>query len=144
MQLSPHFSLAELTVSEVAARAGLANSPNEMTLEHMKVLAQGLELCRTALGHPIHVNSGYRSSMVNSMIGGVANSAHVLGYAADITCEAFGTPRAVAGKLAASLSHYDQIIFEYNSWVHVSFDPQNRRQLLTKAVGEPYVTGLIS
>ena len=131
MYLTDHFSLEELTASEVAARARLSNSPPEMVLEHLKVLAQGLELVRSILGNnPLIIHSGYRSTMVNRLVGGVSNSAHCAGWAADFICPAFGPVLLVCNEVAKKLVNFDQIIFEYGSWCHVSFDPQNRKQVL--------------
>ena len=61
MMLSEHFTLEELTASEVAARAGIDNTPSAETMRNLLRLATGLELVRAALGNnPIHVTSGYR------------------------------------------------------------------------------------
>src|SRR5213596_4190034 len=91
MMLSEHFSLEELTASEVAARAGIDNTPSAETMRNLLRLAAGLELVRAALGnHPIHVTSGYRSPRLNQMIGGAKNSMQTRGLAADVLCPAFG------------------------------------------------------
>src|SRR5438093_11543543 len=91
MMLSEHFSLEELTESEVAARAGIDNTPSAETMRNLLRLAAGLELVRAALGNnPIHVTSGYRSPRLNQMVGGAKNSMHTQGLAADILCPAFG------------------------------------------------------
>ena len=71
MMLSAHFSLEELTASEVAARADIDNTPSAEVLRNLKRLAEGLELVRVALGNkPVHVTSGYRSARLNQMVGG--------------------------------------------------------------------------
>jgi len=75
MMLSEHFSLEELTASEVAARAGIDNTPSAETMRNLLRLAAGLELVRAAIGNnPIHVTSGYRSPRLNQMVGGAKNS----------------------------------------------------------------------
>lgn len=132
MQLSPHFSLAELTVSANAARLGLDNSPPPEILDRLRLVAEQMELVRAALGNkPIIVTSAYRSPAVNRAAGGAKASAHMEGWAVDFTCPAFGTPIEVAVRLAKSSLTYDQLIHEHGIWVHISFDPRNRGQKLT-------------
>lgn len=145
-QLSDHFSLAELTVSDTAKRLGIPNTP---TTDHMHnltmVLAPGLERVRAVIGGPVLVTSGYRNPRVNAAVGGVANSAHALGYAADITHPRY-TALAVARMLRDHLrGHFDQLILESSRGVvHISFDPRARRQVMTQAgaAGSSIVYGL--
>lgn len=132
MNLSDHFTLEELTHSEVALRKGLDNTPDADTVENLRELAQGLEVVRSHLGgNPLHINSGYRSAKVNAAVGSKETSAHRLGYAADFTCEAFGSVRQICETLRDSDILFDQVIWEFQSWVHISFDPKARRQVLT-------------
>ena len=109
------------------------------------MLAALLEQVRTILGgHSIHISSGYRSLMLNRHIGSSDTSAHIRGWAADFTCPSFGTPIAVSKKIAESNLKFDQLIFE-GTWVHISCDPQNRRQLLTARFKDGhtyYTTGI--
>jgi len=103
MMLSEHFSLEELTASEVAARAGIDNTPSPEAMGNLLRLAEGLELVRAALGNnPIHVTSGYRSPRLNQMVGGAKNSMHMQGLAADILCPSFGPPLEVCRAIATS------------------------------------------
>jgi len=60
----------------------------------------------------------------------VAIHLHIQGYAVDFTCPGFGTPKEVAKKIAESDIKYDQLIYE-GTWIHLSVDPRNRRDLLT-------------
>ena len=132
--LSDHFSLDEFTASQTATRNGIKNTPSETVVENLRMLAALLEQVRELLGGgAIHISSGYRSLALNRHIGSSDSSAHVRGYAADFTCPAFGTPIEVAKKIAESNLKFDQLIYESgaNPWVHISCDPQNRRQLLT-------------
>ena len=131
MNLSEHFSYEELIISQTASRRGLDNTPPADILPHLIVTAQGLERVRALLGHPIIVSSGYRAPEVNRLVGGASDSAHCLGYAADWTCPAFGTPRECAIKVRDSGIVFDQLIMEFGDWVHLSFDPRMRRQSLT-------------
>lgn len=141
MQLSPHFSLAEFTLSQTAARKGLDNTPDATVIHRLTVTAINMERVRDVLGdRPISVSSGYRALAVNQAVGGSATSAHVLGWACDFICPAFGDPLAICHALAASDLKFDQLI-EEGTWVHISFDPRMRRQVKTKtATG--YADGL--
>ena len=130
MNLSPHFTLAEMTVSEVAARRGIPNEPTPEALDALYRTATGLEAVRAVLGKPIIVTSGYRSPAVNRLVGGQPSSQHLRGEAADFICPAFGTPAEVVAALVKSAVQYDQCILEFGRWVHISFAPAFRRMAL--------------
>lgn len=129
------FSLEEMTHSDTAARLGINNVPKGVTLACLHEVAENMVHVRKLLGDkPIHVNSGYRSPELNKHIPGSSNtSAHTLGWACDFTCKDFGTPLQVAKAIARDklMEDVDQLIHEYDSWVHISWDPRNRRQMLT-------------
>ena len=93
-QLSPHFTLEELTFSETASRLGIDNTPSDELIEHAKqYLVPGLERVRVFLDQPIHVNSGYRSVELNAAVPGSSNtSQHTKFEAGDLTCQDYGTP----------------------------------------------------
>jgi hypothetical protein len=129
MRLSDNFYLGEFTQSDTALRLGIQNIPSPSIMGNLKKLADGLEKVRALLGHPITVSSGYRSPTLNRAIGGSENSAHCLGYAADIKCWKFGTPDEIVRKLKESDIEVDQCICEGN-WVHISFSPAMRNQYL--------------
>jgi hypothetical protein len=130
LQLTEHFSLEELTHSDIGTRKGIDNTPDVDAVENLKVLARTMEQIRGLLGHPIHVNSGYRGPKLNSAVGGSKTSAHMEGLAADFVCPSFGTPKEIAVEIAASDIAFDQLI-EEGTWVHISVDPRMRRQVLT-------------
>ena len=143
--LSEHFSLNEFTASQTATRYGIDNTPNETVIENLRMLAKLLEQVRELLGgNSIRISSGYRSLALNRHIGSSDTSAHIRGYAVDFTCQAFGTPIQVAKKIAESNLKFDQLIYE-GTWIHISCDPKNRRQLLTanfKGGKAFYTTGI--
>ena len=125
MQLSEHFSLGELTASEIAVRKGLDNSPTGVELDNLVRLAQKLEEVRKVLGKPIMVNSAFRSIEVNEAVGGVKTSQHCLGCAADIRIPNM-TPDEVCRAIIASDIQFDQLIREFwdkekgGGWTHIS------------------------
>ncbi|KAA9018288.1 D-Ala-D-Ala carboxypeptidase family metallohydrolase [Sphingobium limneticum] len=138
-QLSKHFTLAEMTVTT----SGLANNPNPQQLARLTATAQAMEPVRALLAAPIRVNSGFRSAAVNKAVGGKPTSAHAQGYAVDFVCPAFGDPMTICRAIVASGIKFDQLIMEKNRWVHLSFDPRMRQQVLSWW-GGPYKSGLVS
>jgi putative chitinase len=155
-KLSEHFSLAELTVSSTAEKLGIPNRPTPQHLANLKRLAAGLETVRSVLGDcAIVVTSGYRNPQINKAVGGVANSAHALGHAADFRAAGFsalGAARKIRDAHAAGLIEFDQLILETSRGiVHISFDPEGgtkkkgmRGDVLTQAAGpgSPFQQGL--
>lgn len=132
MRLSPHFTLDELTFSEYAERNNVNNEPSDTTIERLLVTASKLEQVRSVLNdRSIHVSSGYRSPTLNLAIGGSKSSAHTVGYAVDFTSPNFGTPYQICKAIMASPIKFDQLIWEFGRWVHISFDPKARGEILT-------------
>lgn len=120
MQLSPNFSLEELTRSETAARGGWDNTPNDQELENLKRLAALLQDVKAAVGgNPVMINSGFRSKPVNDAVGSKDSSQHRLGCAADLRVPGM-TPRQVVEACIAANVQFDQIILEFDSWTHIS------------------------
>lgn len=131
MGLTDHFSIAELSHSATAERMGIDNTPPQSMTTSLFVLAVGLEQVRKLLdNHPLHIESGYRCQALNAAIGGARNSAHMQGYAADFTCAAYGIPLDIAHAIVGSDIQFDQLIQE-GTWVHISFAPAMRRDVLT-------------
>lgn len=119
MQLSDHFTLEELTHSEVAERKNLDNTPNATEIANLTRLAGLLEQVRSLLNKPIMLNSGFRSKAVNDSVGSKDTSQHRIGCAADIRVPGM-TPKQVVEAVIASNIGYDQIIEEFGSWTHIS------------------------
>ena len=134
MNLTPHFTLDELTSSETAERNGWDNTPNDQELENLKRLADMLEQVKVVLGgKPIMINSAFRSKKVNDAVGSKDTSQHRIGCAADIRVPGM-TPDEVVRKVIASGIAYDQIIREFDRWTHISvpssMDTTPRKQAL--------------
>jgi hypothetical protein len=130
MQLTPHFSLEELTFSSTAVRLGIDNTPSPEVVANLTALCLELEIVRSLLGFPMHIDSGYRCPALNSVVNGVPNSAHLSGWAADFICPVFGTPLDIVRAIAASNIQFDQLIQE-GTWVHISTAPTLRQEVLT-------------
>ena len=120
MNLSPNFTLEELTRSEAAARNGWDNTPNEAEIENLKRLAAMLQDVKAAVGgKPVIINSGFRSKQVNDAVGSNDRSQHRLGCAADLRVPGM-TPRQVVEACIEAKVPFDQIILEFDSWTHIS------------------------
>jgi len=137
MRLSPHFTLAEMLESQTARRKNITeqfNPPPEV-ITNLRLLCKNvLEPLRMAVGQPIKVSSGYRTLRLNRAIGGARNSQHLVGEAADIQGITL-TNRQLFNKIKQLKLPFDQLIWEFGNdqnpaWVHVSFGPRNRRQIL--------------
>lgn len=131
IMLSDHFSLEELIFSSTAAVHGIDNNPPFEIVARLRSLAYGLETVRAWLGgRPLHIDSGYRCPALNQLVRGVPDSAHVQGWAADFICPDFGPPLQIVRSLQNTTLTFDQLIQE-GTWVHISFAPTKRRQVLT-------------
>ncbi len=139
MNLTQHFTLAELIDSPTAIRKGIDNTPPTEVVANLARVAATLEQIRALVGGPITVSSGYRCAALNHAVGGAANSAHVDGLAADINAPGM-TPRALAVLIRDAGVALDQIIFEGN-WVHVGLSAgAPRGQVLTANFSGGHVT----
>lgn len=142
-KLTDHFSLAEMTASETAARKGIDNTPSPAIIKNLTRTAQLLERVRVLLGSkPILVSSGYRSPTLNAAVGGSKSSAHIQGLAADFICPGFGTPLEICQRLESLGVEFDQLIQE-GTWVHIGLAAEgvkSRRQVLTAKFGEGAAT----
>ena len=134
MNITPHFTLNELTASESAERNGWDNTPTDAELENLKRLADMLEQVKVVLGgKPIMINSAFRSKKVNDAVGSKDTSQHRLGCAADLRVPSM-TPDEVVRKIVASGINFDQVIREFDRWTHISVpnspDTPARKQAL--------------
>ena len=124
-KLTEHFSLEELYRSDTATAMKINNKPNAQETEHLKELCEKiLEPLRVKIGFPIIVNSGYRGPKLNAAIPGSSKtSAHQYGYVADIVCPAYGNAKEFCKYVVKFLNDnkiaFDQVIYEYDSWVHI-------------------------
>ncbi len=134
IQLTPHFSLREMTHSAWAEAHHVDNTPNALQTAALENLCRTvLEPLRQKFG-PILINSGFRSPRVNAAVHGVGASKHLSGEAADIRIPDLATGRAYY-RFLCTLKDIDQLLFEYNRagamWIHVSscLNPaENRNQ----------------
>ena len=138
MKISDHITYAEAIHSNTAKRKGIDNTPSQIQVDAMKLLADKIfEPLRKWVGGPIKVNSFFRSEALNEAIGGTSSSQHCKGQAIDID-DVYGR------KTNADMYHwiqmnldYDQMIWEFGTdmqpnWIHVSYvsEEKNRNKCL--------------
>ena len=137
MNLSPHFTLAELTVTD---HREFDNSPTQEEISNLQRLAYLLEKVKDTLGgKPIMVNSAFRSKAVNDAVGSSDKSQHRLGCACDFRVPGITPDEVVRAVIAANLP-YQQLIREFSDpvkgggWTHISIpnteDAEPRKQAL--------------
>ena len=141
-QLTPHFSLEELTVTQ---HRELDNTPDDAVIANLTRLAEFLEKVKVLFGgKPIMVNSAYRSPAVNKAVGSKGTSQHLLGCAADIRIPGM-TPDQVCKAVIASDLGFDQVIREFDAWTHISIPnvegdtPRRQALIIDKTGTRPYV-----
>ena len=139
VQLTKHFSLEELCASATAKARGIQNKPNAQQIISLVYLAAYvLEPLREAMHEPIPISSGFRCEQLNRAVGGVSNSQHMRGQAADLCINGDLKKGRKWFDYIKTHLNFDQLIWEHSSngtyWVHVSFvHPdfgRNRRQAI--------------
>lgn len=121
MNLSPHFTLAEMTRTS----SGLANVPTDAEVKALTALCVTLlEPVRNRFG-PVSIHSGFRSKAVNAKIGGSKTSQHMRGEAADFHCPGATLEDVMRWIVVESGLSYGQVILEGHTageptWIHLS------------------------
>jgi len=145
VHLSKHFTLDELAHTS----SGLTNRPTQLVIKHLtKVCENVLEPVREQFKRPLVISSGYRSLAVNRAVRSADTSQHIKGEAADFHVQGHSVYE-VAAWINDNLD-FDQLILEnfvpsqlYSGWVHCSYGPRMRNQILTKFRGSSnYYPGL--
>ena len=129
-----HFKLEEFIKSDVAIRNTIDNTPGEQEKKNIEALVENiLDPLRGAYNRPIIVTSGFRSKTLNTLLKGNKTSQHLTGQAADIRSieDTVQENKKIFDLIQKLNLPYDQLIDEYNyNWVHVSYSPRHRRQIL--------------
>ena len=132
IKIGKYFSLPEMCSSTTAKAKGIDNTPGTKEIVNLTLLCtKVLDPLRAANG-PITISSGYRSPQLNKLVGGVSNSQHVTGQAADISIKG---DIAYGKKLFNWIKQhveFDQLIWEHNKqgtyWIHVSYNLDGNRK----------------
>ena len=134
-----HFTIEEMYASDTAKRLGIDNKPSVQKMINLVYLcAYVLEPLRVAMNEPIKIGSGYRCEKLNKAVGGVYNSQHMKGQAADLCIDGDMEKGRRWFNYIKNHLPFDQLIMEHNSkgsyWVHVSFVfpdfGKNRRRVI--------------
>lgn len=137
--ITMHFTIEELYASATAKAKGIDNKPGVQQLINLVYLtAYVLEPLREAMKEPIKINSGYRCPQLNRAVGGVSNSQHLKGQAADICIDGDMKKGRKWFDYIRQHLQFDQLIWEHDKsgtyWIHVSFVPpaygRNRKQVI--------------
>ena len=142
-----YFKFSELTASATAERLAIDNTPPRAAQQMLTVLVeQLLDPIRRRYGAPIIVTSGYRCPALNTAVGGVANSHHIIGCAADITAGSIERNRALFALIidmqAAHAIRFTQLIAEKGyRWLHISYVPgMLRNQVIDVNINDETIT----
>ena len=121
--MSKYFTIAELCKSETADHLGINNRVPKALLPHLQDLIDNvLDPLREWYGKPIYVNSGYRCEALNKAVGGVANSFHVRGMAADIDVHDTKENRKLFEYIRNNLPFTELGWEGGGAWIHVAYD----------------------
>ena len=136
--ISKHISMNEGTHSAKAVANKISNIPNDEQLEAMQLVAEKLfEPIREWYGKPIKVNSFFRNTQTNALVGGVKTSNHLRGEAIDITGGSRVENKKIYDWCKANFTDFDELIWEYGDatgpdWVHISYRKiGNRKKIIT-------------
>ena len=119
-----YFTIAELCNSDTADRLGIINRlPKEYLPNVQGLIDRVLDPLREWYGKPIYVNSGYRCPELNKAVGGVENSFHVSGCAADIDARSYEENKKLFGYIREYLP-FTEVGWEGGGrWIHVALVP---------------------
>ena len=126
-----NFKISEFIYSNVANKNGINNMPDLNSLDNiLNLIIYCLQPLRNKIKKPIIITSGYRCIKLNNILGGKKNSQHLIGCAADFVVFDL-KPSQIIEIIKNTSIEFDQIINEYDKWVHISFvKNKNRKQIL--------------
>ncbi len=127
-----NFTLSELIYSDTAIKYNINNMADIKSLDCMlNLIVYCLQPIREKLQKPMIITSGYRCKLLNAKIGGVSSSQHTKGQAVDFYVNGLSVSQVI-NLIKNSDIEYDQLINEYNKWIHISFvKNKNRHQILS-------------
>lgn len=136
MQLTKNFPLRELLRSQAATRNDILEQfdPSLAVIENLRQLCEHvLQPLRDSMGRSIFVNSGFRCQRVNDLVGGSKKSQHLFGQACDIEAGHL-TIEQLYQRIKNSELPFDQLIQEFDQWVHVSYNSAGNRRMSLRAI----------
>ena len=138
MKISKHISYNQAIKSDTAIRLGIDNTPSASAVEAMTLLCEKVIDPLYEVFPSMTFNSFFRSSKLNTAIGGSATSQHVRGEAIDLDSKDNAFNKAIFDYIVKNLD-FDQVIYEYGNdeqpdWVHVSFKKTGNRKQVLRAI----------
>ena len=135
--ISKYITYQEAITSQTAIRNKIDNTPNELELISMQLVAlRVFDVVREHFNIPIKVSSFFRSYSLNKAVNGSKTSQHVNGRAIDMQGTGKLSNKMIFDYVKDNLD-FDQLIWEYGNktnpaWVHVSYvsKDKNRKQIL--------------
>ena len=126
-----NFKISELIYSETAIKNNINNMPDINSLDNLlNLIYYCLQPARELLNAPMTITSGFRNPLVNRLVGGINSSQHLYGQAADFIIKGM-TPNQIISIIKTSKIEFDQLINEYDKWVHISYNKgKNRKEIL--------------
>ena len=122
-----NFKISELIQSETAIKHNINNMPDINSLDNMlDLICYCLQPIRDKIKKPMIITSGFRNTQVNNLVGGKKNSQHLKGQAADFVIQGMAVEQII-NFIKNSGIEYDQLINEYNQWVHISYNKGKNR-----------------
>ena len=124
-----YFTAAELLRSSTAEALDIQNRPRDAeTIENINYIIKRLDIIREAWGKPIVVTSGYRCDELNKKVGGVKNSYHTRGLAADLKWD------AELYRFIIDNFEFDEVIRETSNggktkWIHIQFRRRDKGEV---------------
>lgn len=134
MNLGKYFTKSEFEHSQTATRKGINNAMPEVQQQSAILLCQNiLDPIRVHYNKPVIITSGFRCKKLNRLIGGSTRSQHCQGKAADFWVVGIELKTVfndiVKGDIPLE-ENFDQLIFEFGSWIHISRNDEPRGQRL--------------
>lgn len=135
-----HFCFSEFFNSSTAAKNGIKNEPildeRDRVMLNIKLLVDNvLEPIRDMVCTPIIITSGYRCPQLNKIVGGVDNSQHMSGCAADFHVKGYNHSMMYEVFLYIfNTLEFDQLIYyPSKNIIHVSYvENRNRHEAFIK------------
>lgn len=131
MLITKNFKLEEFYYSETASQLKIDNTPDIAAVINITRLCDNvMQKIREHFNAPVFISSAYRCEALNNALGGVKNSQHLCGQAADFTVSGYSVMQVF--QWCKENLEFDQLIIEKNLWIHISFNYfKNRHDVLS-------------
>ncbi len=137
-----NFTFKEIIKSDTARKNNIANIPQQAEIldNILFLIVEFLQPLRDKLNKPIIITSGYRCDKLNSLVGGVSNSAHKKGMAVDIHVPNMAVKQLFDFIVNSGLK-WTQLIEEHSknsTWIHIEYNRNNLKCEKLKFINGKY------